>query len=294
MTDEIETEGQPPAQDPAPASQPQEAPEPSEESEGQEPQLNEVERIAAQMGWAPKDQWKGPPDAHRSAEEYILRAPEIVRELKNARDRDRADFEDRARRLEAMSAVALQRQRDQIERDYAAAMRNAAATGDVEAYDNLQRGLEQDRRAFAEQLAPVMQQQPRQQAQQEPEIPREVVDFATRNASWYMKDKGLSGYAIGFLDEVEAQFPHLPLGNKLQIVEQHMRETFPAKFNKAQGNNNSGPASVEGGLRQIRTTRGKGFNELPPEAKSAAARFVEQGAYKTVHDYAKEYWSQGD
>ncbi len=277
MIENESPEGQPSEQEPIAHEQPEAAPDQGNDT----PELNEVEKVASKVGWSKT--------GRLTAEEYIERGPEVVRTLKEARERDKRDYEQRFDNLRRMGETALLNQKQQLWQQWEAAKDNAVATGDMDRYRQLQQGQHQAIKHFDEQAAPVLR--PPQQ-QEEAELPKEVADFATRNADWYLKDKAMSGFAIGALDDVDQQFPQLPLENKLKIVEERTREAFPARF-KSNGQQAQPQGSgVEGGLRPIRTNRGKGFNELPPEAKQAASRFVEQKAFKDVHEYAKEYWKQ--
>jgi hypothetical protein len=241
----------------------------------------ELEKVASAMGWRPDG-------GAKTAADYIRDTADINRSLKQRIERQEQEFKQRSERNEAAIMRGLELQRQKIEREYAAAMRNAASVGDADQYDRLQQGLANERQQFQEQVAPVMQPQ-RQETQQQHAPPPEVAEFATRN-SWYMTDKVKTAAAIVMLDEVDQKFPNFALADRLKMVEREMGESFPDL--KRSNGQSSGPPSVEGGLRQIRTNRGKGFNELPPEAKSAAKVFINQGVFKTADDYAKAYWKE--
>ncbi len=259
--------------------------------------LTETEELAVSMGWAPPDKWRGPPESHRSAKEYILRTQEIARNLSTQREHDRREaehreneFNERVSRIEYMSAQALQRQREQIERDHGERMRYAASVGDVDSYDALQRNLDNARHEFNQRMAPLEQPSWPVPAENVPQIDPAVTHFVKVNSDWFNKDPVLTGSAIAVLDAVEAQLPNLPLHDKLHMVHDRLREEFPHKFNGGgRQSGEPGAAQVEGGLRQIRTTSGKGFDHLPPEAKTQASKDVKQGLYKDVHEWAKEY-----
>ena len=53
---------------PTPEAPPAEAPE-DKGTDEHKPVMSEVETVAVKMGWAPKDEWRGRQEDHRSAEE---------------------------------------------------------------------------------------------------------------------------------------------------------------------------------------------------------------------------------
>jgi hypothetical protein len=273
-----------PEQEPIAHEAPQEGV--AEGNEAEAPQLSEMEQVASAMGWRDGG-------GKKTAAEYIRDTAQVNQSLRQKIDRIEKDHAGRYDKLSRMSETALVNQRNNLWQQWEAAKDNAVATGDQDTYRKLNQGQAQAIRAFDERVAPVMRQETEepQQEEQTPVAP-EVEDFAVKNSSWYMKDKAMTAYAIGKLDELEDEFPFISLTKKLAQVEKDVRETFPNKFS-SNGSQQTAP-SVEGGLRQIRTTRGKGFNELPPEAKTQASKDVKQGLFKDVHAWATEYHSYGD
>jgi hypothetical protein len=252
----------------------------SEPADSQEPQSeSELEKVASAMGWRPDG-------GAKTAADYIRDTADINRSLKQRIERQEQEFNSRTQNLERVTVAALKRQRDDLWRQYEAAKETAVDLGDRENYRKLNQDQSQAIRRFDEEI-PMAAPQAASQQQQAP--PPEVAEFATRN-SWYMTDKVKTAAAIVMLDEVDQKFPNFALADRLKMVEREMSESFPDL--KRSNGQSSGPPSVEGGLRQIRTNRGKGFNELPPEAKSAAKVFINQGVFKTADDYAKAYWKE--
>lgn len=246
-----------------------------------------VVELAREMGWSPKAEWRGDPNAWRPAKDYIKRGPEIQRELRQQRDRERADFEQRIARIEATNKVALDHQRAKIEQEAWHRIRAAAATGDLAEVDRANDDRIRAHQAFAKQ---VQEAAPPQQAQAG--LDPAVVEFASRN-EWYNRDPGMTGAAISHLDDVNARFPNLPLASALTMVEAAIKRDFPHRFKAPNGATPHAPPQVEGGgLRSIKTRAAKDWNSLPPEAKRAGAKFVEDGLFKTKEAYAADYWAQ--
>ena len=168
----------------------------------------QLDTKARSMGWVPQNEWKGDPSVWRPADEYVRRGEEVLPILRS-RERQSNDkvksmeaklasmeqsFEERTRRLDGMTRVALERQRAQIENAYESAKRKAVADGDIETYDKLN---DEGRRAVAgfdpegeaEKLVPA--KQPTQQA---PQVPEAVTTWIADN-SWFDRDEELREYA---------------------------------------------------------------------------------------------------
>jgi len=252
-----------------------------------------VVELAREMGWSPKAEWRGDPNAWRPAKDFIKRGPEIQRELRQQRDRERTDFEQRIARIEGVTKHALTQQLEdrwgQIETRFEAAELNAVQSGDVQGYNNLQQQKRQARRDFDTWKAKQQEQHAA------PQLDPAVVEFASRN-EWYNRDPGMTGAAISHLDDVNARFPNLPLVSALTMVEAAIKRDFPHRFTGNRPQNGAtphAPPQVEGGgLRSIKTKAAKDWNSLPPEAKQAGARFVKDGLFKDNAAYAADYWAQ--
>lgn len=139
------------ADTPAPVENEADAPQEQQEQTQEAPDSPEDISEATGMGWVPKDRFKGNPDLWRPAGEFVRRGREVLpivqktnrdlREKLSASDRKIADleksFDDRARRMEAMANIALEKQRDRMMADFEAAKRAAVAEGDLDRYDRI-------------------------------------------------------------------------------------------------------------------------------------------------------------
>ncbi len=278
---------QPPEQEVVTQNQPTEAA-PTEATTTETGPLTETEELAATMGWTPPDKWRGPPESHRSAKEFIAKTIEVNKNLRDKVERNEHDFADRIDRSERMYVAALQRQRQTLWQQWEAAKENAAAVGDVEQYRQYNDGQARALNDFDQHVHTAVA--PQREQNQSQQIPKEVTQFVRRNADWYKKDEILTGAAITVLDGLDRDFPNMDLEDKLLMVEDRIKKEFPHKFNGQSSSNSLSAPHVEGGLRQIRTSTGKGFNHLPPEAKQQAAKEVKAGLFKDVNEFAAEYW----
>ena len=283
MADETELEA-PEAEEPAA--------EPSDEgSEAKpEPQLTELERVASQVGWVPKEQYRGPEDKWRSAEDYLRTGAEISSEFKQRMEIKDREFNERVRRSEAMAEKALERQKRQLEDHYKAQLRYAASQGDLETYSAVEKARDQAIESFEKDAEAVRTPSMPQGQQLQPE----VVDFIGRN-SWFNRDKVMTGAAVALCGELQEQYgDKVPLSAIMTMVESQMRENFPHKFSAGTNREPAGPPRVEGGQRPIRTSVKKGWDQLPAEAKAAGTKFISKGLFKDKQAYADDYWALGD
>lgn len=282
----------------------------------------EQQTRARDMGWRPLSEWRGDPQAWRPADEFLRRGEEVLpivrsraqraeAEVATLRDRmaerDR-DFEDRLRRLDRVSQVALQNQAQQIGQYYQAQMREAVRRGDEEGWDALNRqyateiGNLQTRAAEAYQT-PTPEQQP-QPKPVPPEIDRAVRGWVSER-EWWNRDQAMTKEAIDYHGYLLEKKPWLNVEDNLAAVEKHLEREFPDRFRKpaapTNGNGqrqppNHAPAMESGTRQPAGAGRTKGWNELPPEAKKAGERFISQELYtndaKGRAEYAAEYWSQ--
>lgn len=257
----------------------------------------DVESRAKAMGWVPKEQFRGPPENWRDADEFVRRGEEevpILRErLRNTTRKLETIEQDFATRIDMLTRannMALQRQREQLEATYDAAMRNATANGDVERFDQLNRDKREVLHQHDQRVREVIagdQRQPQQQARQQAQ-PVEVTDWINRNA-WFNSDPELQAAAAGYSRKLELERPHLSLSENLAATERYIKqERYQDRF----GGQVRG-AQVESGSR-VSSSNGsrRGASSLPPEARAAATRFVQQGLYKNVDEYAKAYYEQ--
>lgn len=259
------------------------------EAEGGKPPqtASEVDELAREMGWAPKSEWRGPPESWKSAKDYIRHGTVIQRDLKSRNDAQTREFQERIERLDRSHQKTLERQRNQIEETWRGRMREAVRLGDEQAFDAASRGRDAELQKFDDELV----SQPAKANGTPPELPAEIHDFAQRNI-WFNKDKAMTHAAVGISQDLLQQYPGMPLTERLSMVETQIRSEFPHKFGPGSNGNGAKPPAVEGGLRPIRTSTKKGWDSLPGEAKQAGTRFVAQGLYKTKDEYAEQYWAQ--
>src|SRR3990167_11082395 len=99
-----------------------------EENEPEQSEPNAVETEARSMGWVPKEEFRGPESQWRDAEEFVERGHNVLpivnsllkkerektSKLETAREKDRADWGEKLKRLESMSELAIKKTEERI------------------------------------------------------------------------------------------------------------------------------------------------------------------------------------
>jgi hypothetical protein len=248
----------------------------------------DAEARARKLGWKSPDEWRGdpPPGGHKSAHEYLETNAALRREL----DLVRVESREATTRSVAVAQAAMQRQlereRQEIVEYYESERLHAIRNGDAVAVDAAERARDQE-------LAQLTPREP------EPWIG----ELEARNNDIISNPMTAGAFQGVFRDLVRrvqaGEITGLP--DKRSIVEaalnvtRHrlMGQALPAPSAQAQAVPRA-PAVDAGGRGQ--GGAGRGFSDLPAEAKTAFKMLSKSGAYvdeaKGRADYAKDYWSQ--
>lgn len=255
--------------------------EPEQHEQPQPKNWSEDEEAEARaFGWKSPDEWTGekPPGYIDNPQDYIARLNNFTpfRKVREELENSKREFNERTRRLEAMQAQAMEKQRQQYEarmQEIHAGKRRAVEEADTQAYDR----WEQQERALG---APP--QWPQQQPQDQGPAP-EVEQYIQTN-DW-AKDPILWDFAARSVDanpEIMAKSP----GEQLAYAEQKVREYFPHKFEQPKQRQQR--QMVDGG--GLAGGRQKGaFDKLPAEAKEQFRKFVKEGLFTDDEAGKKEY-----
>lgn len=238
-------------------------------------QERDYEAEARKDGWVPEDEFKGDkkPSRFKTAEEFV-RDGEIIA--------IKREFDDRLKRMEKSSAAAIKLLEKNHEREIAdlkAVRREAVKAGNVAEVERLDQAIEDKKDE-----APGK------------EKPDQNAAFKQRN-DWYETDDDLTALAVGKSQSIlQAYFDkhQKPMSQEdmFEAVEKAVKSSalYKAKFPEKAAN---GHAAVDGGSENGGPTRsnGKTAADLPPEAKKAGAKFISQGLYKDLKEYAKDYYA---
>ncbi|RAK52125.1 hypothetical protein [Phenylobacterium deserti] len=230
---------------------------------------SEVEELAREMGWAPKDHWRGDPEQWKDAKTFLKTTVEINRTL--SKDvRGLKDTVDRLSRTSARIAErAIAEERAALEQQF----RDAVAAGDEEGAYEASQALQR-----ATSVEPA----------DDP-----LADFKTRN-SWFGADEEATAYAAS-LGEIHKG---KPIDEQCRLIEAAVRKRFPEHFASAEPKPEPRPqpraplVSAPQTRSARPTPKEKGVADLPPEARKAGEDFVRRGRIGSLADYAKIYFEE--
>lgn len=221
-----------------------------------------LEDIAANMGWSPKEQWRGDAGKWKPAHEFVAATADINAKLATKIKSVDEQLANISRTNAAMLERALAEQRKQLLQE----RQEAFDVGDRERFD-----------AADQQLKQIPSAVPKA-----PPAP-EVQAFAEKHAAWFQKDQEATNWAFNRAEELAKQGLSAP--RQLAIVERELGTYFPEYADKPKP---KAVALSQPGNRAS-TTRAKTFADLPAEAQKAARDFAATGKV-TLEQYVASYF----
>lgn len=248
------------------------------------PQERDFEAEAKELGWVPKEEFRGPEDKWSDAEEYVRRGEEILpivrannKKLIEKTQKQEAELAEMRKTLDEFKGWRTQTEK----RAYEQAMKNIESR-------QRQAVEEQDVEAFEEAVKDKESLVTRTTEAQEPQ-PDPVAAAWTKENDWFNTDPVMQQFAIAHHGQLLKEKPGLSLSENLEEVTEEVRRRFPEKFGNPRREK---PNRVEGGGTPSGRSGKKGYADLPPEAKAACDRFVKQGLM-TKEEYVKDFdWSE--
>lgn len=224
-----------------------------------------IQDLASNMGWSPKDEWRGDPEKWKPADQFIQATVEVNAKLNSRLKGLDSKIESIHRTNSAMTERVLADQRQKLLEE----RREAFDTGDAEKFDQVEKKLGE------------LQAQPAQQVQ-----PPEVEDFLERH-SWLKTDKEAANWASNRAGELAAQ--GLGTARQLAAVEREAKNLFPEYFKQEEPKPKGVPLNKPG-IRGGSSPRAKTFAALPKEAQKEALYYEKKGIPR--EDYAKTYFEE--
>lgn len=253
------------------------------------PEQIEAEAEARKYGWRPKEEFDRDPegwvDAGRFLElpsTHLKMQRDTTRELQKqlkARDDELSGIKRAAK--EAVEAVRRQ-EREKFESEIASIreqQRRAVEEGDVDRFDTLTKREEDIRKRAPAAPAPEVEA---------PAYAAEVQDYMAKNP-WTQNQEALA-FARGAI-EMNPEVKLLPARKQVEWAEKKVKDNFPELFEAPKA---AAPSRVDGGGLGISRKSGKGADDLPPDARAVGQEFVKDGIFKSIDDYAKAFFVQGN
>lgn len=268
---------------------PQAAPEAAVSSQDSAPERN-YETEAKELGWVPKDEFKGDPSRWRDAESYVKRGEEFVPFIKK-QNKLLADELNKLKTAHTEEVTRMGKLYDGLSKRLKAEYEDKLATLEAQREAAVSAGNVPAFKA-ADAKIDALKAEAVAEAKTEPKQDDATVesDWVAKNG-WYKTDPAMFRAATDYSQMIAR--PDLPLKDNLAMVEAYMRENYPDKFGGKKPAAN-GHAAVDGGSAFPTATgnRTKGWDDLPSDAKAAGERFVKDGTFKDKAAYAKAYYEE--
>lgn len=233
-----------------------------------EPQPQQsVEELASELGWTPKEKFKGDPEKWKPADQFIIDGRKAERNMKRSLEEMRSQMDVIARTNGAIMAEKLQKQQQELAQRY----QQAVEAGDPdEAWKAANEIRDLRARAVPQPTAPT----------------GHTVEWAERNP-WLKSDPMARARAI----EVAEYYARDGQPAEVQTAEAEkvIRREFPHHFSGGEQ-----PASVNGVRSRTveRTPRGTTFKDMPKAAQDIATDLKDRGLIDDVNHYARNYFAQ--
>ena len=259
-------------------------------SGGQSAGSNEVESAASEMGWVPKEEYRGDPNKWVDAATFVERGAKsgpilkernehLIKEIQSIK----AEFENHKKvteQFKKFQAEQAERKANELKSQIAelrAQKSEAIRNVDGDAVNEID-----DRIDTLKQSAKEVErvEQPQNNA------PHPDFESWKSENSWFDVDKPLTAYATEVAKEMRRKGDMSEGRVFFDKVKEAVRKDFPNKFGNP---NRSKPNSVETGTGG--SFNGKTFNDIPAEERKVIKTFIEQGLYKNEAEAVKAYFN---
>lgn len=240
-------------------------------------ELTDVEKVAQDIGWKPKDSYKGDPEKWRPADEYIRQSKNIEGTLKDSIKDLRSTVDRMANASAKQTERALQEQAARFE----AQLDQAVEDGDKEAARDLRKAIAKTEREI-ESVAKA----------DDPE------ERFSKDNPWYGKDDDATAYAVAISQREAAKGKSVE--DQLKAATDGVRKRFPELFEDGEKRQTlkAPPAVNAPASRSTGQRRGTAYADLPADVKAAADKYADLFARKfsmdpakAKADYAKDYFA---
>lgn len=240
-----------------------------------------LKELAREMGWTPREEYSGPPEAYKDARQFIRDGRDIQRETSRELKSLRQTVETIGRTSAAIVEQTVEQRVNALGQQYQQAVDDGDANKAFKLSAEIQRTLA-DKPAAPSGPSPAAQ------------------SFAEKNGSWFQKDPLATALAIEVTNRLASQ--GYPEQAQLDAAEREVRRVYPHVIS-GQRNGTKPQAGVNtpgGRAPHNNGGRAKGFGDMPPEAR----RIAEDMAAKpqlSLGDpdafrkrYAENYWREAE
>lgn len=233
-----------------------------------------IEVEARADGWVPQDEWKGPEEKWRPAEEFV----EVGKNINGILNKKVERLESRVnelltsnREISEFAKKTQAKDRQESERligELEGLRQQAVTDGDGEAFQRAESQIHDLR--------------------SEPSAPQENPTTAQwlQGNQWYGADRKLSAYADGISDQLRSQGYNDQSPAYFEELTRQVKETFPDDFGNPNRSRSNG---VETGGQEVVVSDDKSFDNLPADAKAQYERFARDIEGFTKEQYVEQY-----
>lgn len=246
--------------------------------------MSPTEEKARAGGWKPLEEWDGDPEEWIDAKtfnrngEYIDHIKDLSSNYKKAQKKlsklendfsTLAEHHAKVREIEYKKALS----------DLKALKKEALESLDAEKVIEIDDKIEELRES---------QIQDAKASREEAPTYNEAVDAWVETNSWYKSDRTLRAAANGLIQEILQQDPdrRQDVEGVLEEVTSQLKQEFPNKFG-TRTRSTSATVEPDNSNKSV-TNRTNYTRRLSDEERRVAKRFVEQGAVKSVEEYARQ------
>lgn len=254
------------------------------------------EDLARKLGWAPKDQWRGADDKWVDAATFLERASPTHWE-KKFREYDEQQTRT-LERLERLNQTALDNAREQAAKEIAALKAERAQLrvqyARAEDWESLERLDQVYEDAVAEVQGKVQPVEPSAPDPVVVAVQSEQQKWVSRRPE-FASNPEFQAVAFAVMGQVNRELgDSKPPAEHFAELDRRLARRFPEIYREQAADTGAPPADRDlGGVRIGGKTSTNYASRLPSYARAQGERFVKQGLYKSIEDYAKEFANDG-
>jgi len=273
----------------------QEAPAPV--ADAPEAKADDLETVARELGWKPETEWKGdPPEGgFASAAEFIrsqrTRAKNVEKELKKLR----SDTDRRIKRMEEQSAKERAKTIEEMHAEYDWYIREAIKKGD----EASEKKLIRERDAKLAEANEIDEAEDEPEADEDewveaftPSFPQVQKRFYNDGHAWILDDDADPDAMRVMLDYVDSG---IPFADALEKADKALRKAYPDRYEDEDMDDEPEEKPKNGKRVPVLSPGGRGSgggvsaaSRLSPAQREIGARFVKEGLFGSLEEYAEQ------
>jgi len=274
----------------------------SEQEQGTQNDIPEIELEARAQGWVPKEEFRGKESDWIDAEVFVQRGKEINPILRKNNERIQKELDAAKKQMEELRAATeefKQFQKEAFDRkvekykqelsDLRELKKKAVSDGDGDLVVEIDDRIDAVKESQAKAKADAEKTAETKKNKSSDVTAPEVAAWVEKN-TWYKSDTRMQAVTNAIAQTIRDTKPYLNGAEFLAELDKELEDTFtPEKLGRqTQKLRNPVEGSKPSGGSKSSTS--KGYDSLPPEAKSACDKFVKQGIL-TREQYIADYYA---